>query len=70
MPDHDTNLSIAALEHLTGPMRGEVSRVTGAAVEVRLQPENKLILAPAGPNGPAPETIARFRQVGTDTKLR
>jgi serine protease Do len=69
MADNDTNLSIAALEHLTGPMRGEVSWVTGSAVDARLQPENKLILAPAGPNGPAPETIARFRQVGNSYEI-
>ena len=69
MTDHGINLSIAALEHLTGPMRGEVSWVTGSAVDARLQSDNRLLLVPADPNDPAPETIARFHQVGNSYEI-
>jgi serine protease Do len=69
MTDHAINLAAAALEHLTGSMRGEVSWVTGSAVDAQLEAEQRLVLVPADPNGPVPQTIARFRQVGNSYEI-
>ncbi len=69
MTDHTTNQSAAALEHLTGPMRGEVSWLTGSATDAQLEAERRLVLVPAGQNGPQPPTIARFRQAGDSYEI-
>ena len=69
MTDHTTNQSAAALEHLTGPMRGEVSWVTGSATDAQLEAEHRLVLVPAGQNGQLPPTIARFRRAGDSYEI-
>ncbi|MEQ9124175.1 MAG: hypothetical protein RIM80_16620, partial [Alphaproteobacteria bacterium] len=51
---------VAALEHMTGPARGETAWLVDAATDVRLGPDRRLRLSP-GEEGPV---VARLTHEG------
>jgi len=67
-PTHRAHGNAAALEHLTGPLRGEVTWVTGA-VDVRVLPDRILSFSKARSDHADADTIARFRRAGSTYEI-
>ncbi|MEP3332516.1 trypsin-like peptidase domain-containing protein [Sedimentitalea sp.] len=65
-PEH---WNAAALEHLTGPMRGKLSWITARAVDVCLRPDKRLVFTETHPDEGNPDAIARFRRVGSTYEI-
>ncbi len=64
MNDETTDWTVAALEHLTGPSRGDVSWLTEASVDAHLTPARKLLVTKGKEGVENAPALARFRRVG------